>query len=225
MLQKAVCCFLPSRRHADSDASLWSSHLLLKMSLFLYSAGYIGNGLYLIATEWGLVLGNWLRVLDPTLHLQAVVTVLGSVVFWQLVGAVVLGLLLSQLATHVISWVKPTFGAFKWYWTWSWTALLKTPFFLLQVLAGIYVGLDLLALIVNLFIGSVTAEGIEVLLALTRLYLAFLPLAIVHLVWDNRWNNKWGKLGLTVVTLVVCMAFTMFTEFWWLQSTTYPPAC
>lgn len=188
-------------------------HLLARMGMAMYWTGFLGNALWLLAIETNLVWGNWWQLINPLLHLQAIVAWITSALFWQLglVTAVGLGLMMGGM--WLVNKIRPNIGALRWYWRWSPPAMAKVPFFLLVVANALLLLQPLAEDIVYVVTAQPTVLQFPLVLTVLITYLALLPLPLVHLVWDNSSRSGWGKVFATIGVQVIVLALSFMTAF------------
>lgn len=56
--------------------------LLSNAFKLFYNLGYIGNGILFLYVEWLMIKHNWINIFNPFLHIQAIIMLLTSWLFW-----------------------------------------------------------------------------------------------------------------------------------------------
>lgn len=57
----------------------------------VYIAGYFGNGLLLIFTEYKLLFGNWIEIINPFFQLEVLWNMITHMYFWIFLAITVVG--------------------------------------------------------------------------------------------------------------------------------------
>lgn len=194
-----------------------AKHLLAKIGSAVYIAGYVGSAFLFLIIEWSLILNNWLQLLNPAFHLTVVWTLITSPVFWQFVVVTLVGIGLTFVGVHTVSFVQPKDGTLRWYWKWGGSAFVKVPFFLLVVANSIQ-GFIGLATSMFLVVGeNLSLYDYPLIVPVLRLYIALLPLPLVHLIWSNKFKAEWTKLIITIISLIASIVLSFAVESWWMK--------
>jgi len=173
------------------------------MSALLYVSGVLGNVVWLMSVEAQMVLGNWRQLFNPFFQLQSMYLWVTSALFWQLTVVAVVGMILSLGSVFLVVMFKPRKGALRWYWQMSIAILLKAPFFLLVVFNAIFLFSPLSESIAYTVTQQPTVFEFPLVLPMLNTFVAFLPIPIVHLIWDNSIRSTWGKIATTIVALIL----------------------
>jgi len=177
--------------------------MLGRMSALLYVSGVLGNVVWLMSVEAQMVLGNWRQLFNPFFQLQSMYLWVTSALFWQLTVVAVVGMILSLGSVFLVVMFKPRKGALRWYWQMSIAILLKAPFFLLVVFNAIFLFSPLSESIAYTVTQQPTVFEFPLVLPMLNTFVAFLPIPIVHLIWDNSIRSTWGKIATTIVALIL----------------------
>lgn len=183
-------------------------HLLARMGMVMYWAGFLGNALWILAIEADLIWNNWLQLINPLNYLQLFFAWITSALFWQLALVTIVGFCLMVGGALLVSRIKPECGTLHWYWRWSLPALAKVPFFLLVTANALLLVGPLLSNIAYVVTRQPTVTQFPMVLPILNAYLALLPLPLVHLVWDNSYRSGWGKLAITIAALAIVLVLS-----------------
>ncbi|MCO5210449.1 MAG: HNH endonuclease [Caldilinea sp.] len=190
-------------RIAPDEYANPGKYMLGRMSALLYVSGVLGNVVWLMSVEAQMVLGNWRQLFNPFFQLQSMYLWVTSALFWQLTVVAVVGMILSLGSVFLVVMFKPRKGALRWYWQMSIAILLKAPFFLLVVFNAIFLFSPLSESIAYTVTQQPTVFEFPLVLPMLNTFVAFLPIPIVHLIWDNSIRSTWGKIATTIVALIL----------------------
>lgn len=206
----------------DSTSETWNeeglpTHLLVRMGQVVHALGYVGNGLYLLAIEWAMIIENPINLINPFLQFAAVIGWIFSPLFWQFVAITTMGILTTVGAVWLVQHVRPKSPMLKWYWRFRPSILLKAPLFLLCTTLVIETLFQLAITAFGLVVGYAHITNTIIAANVVHVYTSLVPLPILHLVWDNHWRHTWAKWLITIVIVPVLAILMILVDKVWGQ--------
>jgi len=190
-------------------------HLLSKLGVWIYVLGAIGQGLFIIYAEAVLLMNDPASIINPVAHYQVIVMTLTSPIFWQIMTVLFGGLALTGLGNSLVNFTQPKFSALRWFWQWKSTAFVKIPIFLIAFAHIFYSTVSVFSSILIVMSENMSILQFPLVIPILRFYVSYLPIPIVHLIWDNRFRDGWRKLVITIMYLLVWIIAIFFIEVTW----------
>lgn len=196
-----------------------TKHFWLLLGKIMYGFGYIGNAACLIWIEWSIIYNEPWQLLNPYLQTRLLGNLISTPLFWQLVAITVMGITLTYIAQWTGEKFRPSQSMLRWYWAWKGTALVKVPIFLIVMTIGIWSTTTILFMIVAFITAGptnpLTSNFYLLPLTILRSYIYFLPVPLLHFIWDNGFKNNWAKFAVSICALVVIGSISVAIDYLW----------
>src|SRR5690606_22890954 len=160
------------------------------------------------------IIENPINLINPFTYLMALANTLAIPLFWQFTVFSVVGAGLTIGSAWLVQAIRPRKSVIRWYWQWRPSLLITVPIFLFCWFNGLYATAGLVNTGLRIVAGYVEPSMFLIGANLLRVYIALLPLPVLHLIWDNRFRHTWAKLLISLVAIPVFLLIISVFEYW-----------